>query len=110
MLRVKTPSRLLALLGGHYVDVVRHKGHLLAPAFGALHFQRFVLGDGFCTIKLLPAFLATILVGRHGLKSSTRTQRYNSQWGRCPAEGGAFKHLFDHIQRLVLPEGAQPLP
>jgi hypothetical protein len=30
-----------------------------------------VLGDGLCALKLLPAFLATILVGRHGVKSST---------------------------------------
>jgi hypothetical protein len=59
-----------ALLGGHHVDIARYKGHLLAPAFGALQFQRFMLGDGLPAFKLLPAFLATILVGRHGLKPS----------------------------------------
>ena len=37
---------LSALLGGHHVDIARLKGHFLAPAFGALHFQPFVLGDG----------------------------------------------------------------
>jgi hypothetical protein len=63
----------LALLGGHHVDIARYKGHLLAPAAGALQFQRFMLGDGLRAFKLLPALLATILVGRHGLKSSTRT-------------------------------------
>ena len=62
----------LALLGGHHVDIPRYEGHLLAPAFGALQFQRFMLGDGLGAFKLLPAFLATILVGRHGLKSSTK--------------------------------------
>jgi hypothetical protein len=50
----------LALLGGHHVDIARYKGHLLAPAFGALQFQRFMLGDGLRAFKLLPAFLATI--------------------------------------------------
>jgi hypothetical protein len=29
-----------------------------------------MLGDGLRAFKLLPAFLATILVGRHGLKPS----------------------------------------
>ena len=60
----------LALLGGHHVDIARYKGHLLASTFGALQFQRFMLGDGLRSFKLLPAFLATILVGRHGLKPS----------------------------------------
>jgi hypothetical protein len=60
----------LALLGGHHVDIARYKGHLLAPAFWALQFQRFMLGDGLRAFKLLPAFLATVLVSRHGLKPS----------------------------------------
>ena len=59
-----------ALLGGHHVDIAWYKGQLLAPAFGALQFQRFMLGDGLPAFKLLPAFLATILVGRHKLESS----------------------------------------
>jgi hypothetical protein len=58
----------LALLGGHHVDIARYKGHLLAPAFGALQFQRFMLGDGLRAFK--SAFLATVLVSRHGLKPS----------------------------------------
>jgi len=57
-----------ALLGGHHVDIARYEEHLLAPAFEALQFQRVMLADGFDTFKLLPAFLATILVGRHGLR------------------------------------------
>src|SRR6476660_9091347 len=65
----------LALLGGHHVDVARHKGHLLAPALGALRFYGFMLGDGLSAFKLLPAFLATILVGRHGLESSNEPRR-----------------------------------
>jgi hypothetical protein len=63
---VAAPS-CLALLGGHRVDIARDKRHLLAPAFGALQFQCFMLGDGLSALKLLPAFIATILVGRHGL-------------------------------------------
>jgi hypothetical protein len=59
----------LALLGGHHVNIARDKGHLLAPALGALRFHGFMLGDCFGAFKLLPAFLATILVGR-GLESS----------------------------------------
>ena len=54
----------LALLGGHHIDIARYKRHLLVPAFGALQFKRFMLGDGLGALKLLPAFLATILVGR----------------------------------------------
>ena len=64
-----------AFLGGHHVDIARYKGHLLAPAFGALQFQRFVLGNGLGALKLLPALLTTILVGRHGLKPSKWRQR-----------------------------------
>ena len=60
----------LALLGGHHVDIAQYKGHLLASTFGALQFQRFMLGDGLRAFKLLPAFLATVLVSRHGLKPS----------------------------------------
>ena len=60
----------LALLGSHHVDIARYEGHLRAPAFGAVQFQRFMLGDGLGALKLLPALLATILVGRHKLKSS----------------------------------------
>ena len=45
-----------ALLGGHHVDIARYKGHLLAPAAGALQFQRFMLGDGLRAFKLLPHF------------------------------------------------------
>ena len=63
-------SSALALLGGHHVDIARHKGDLLAPALGALRFHGFMLGDGLGAFKLLPAFLATILVGWHGLESS----------------------------------------
>jgi hypothetical protein len=60
-----------ALLGGDHVDIARDKGHLLAPAFGALQFQRFVLGDGLRAFKRLSAFVAAILVGRHW----TQTQK-----------------------------------
>jgi hypothetical protein len=75
-------SRLawLAFLGGHHVDIARYEGHLLAPAFGAFQFQRFMLGDGFDTFKLLPALLATILVGRHKLKSSNERALANVQF------------------------------
>jgi hypothetical protein len=55
---------------GHHVDIARDKGHLLAPALGALRFHGFMLGDCFGAFKLLPALLATILVGRRGLESS----------------------------------------
>jgi hypothetical protein len=27
-------------------------------------------------------------------------------WGRCPAEAMAFKHRYNHIQRLAMPEDA----
>src|SRR5262249_54131785 len=40
-------------------------------AFGALQFKRLMLGDGFRALKLLPAFLATIFVGRHGRAATT---------------------------------------
>ena len=43
----------LALLGGHHVDIARYKGHPLAPAAGALQFQRFMLGDGLRAFKLV---------------------------------------------------------
>ena len=66
---------LSALFGGHHVHIARHKGHLLASAFGTLRYHCFVLGDAFCALKLLPAFLATILVGRHGLESSNEPRR-----------------------------------
>jgi hypothetical protein len=65
----------LALLGGHHVDLPRHKGHLLAPAFGARWFRDLMLGDGVSAFKLLPALLATILVGRHGFESSNGGRR-----------------------------------
>jgi hypothetical protein len=55
---------LSALLGGDHVDIARHERYLLAPALGARRFQGFVLGDGFGALKLLSAFLATILVGQ----------------------------------------------
>src|SRR6478672_8474609 len=79
MVRVKPPCftlgfpflASLALLGGHHVDIARYKGHLLAPAFGALQFQRFMLGDGLRAFKRLSAFVAAILVGRHW----TQTQK-----------------------------------
>jgi hypothetical protein len=64
-----------ALLGGHHIDIARDKRHLLAPAFGALQFQCFVLGDGVGALKLLPAFFATILVGRHGLNPARERGR-----------------------------------
>ena len=64
-----------ALLGGHHVDIARDEGHLLAPAFGALQFQRLMLGDGLGAFKLRPAFVATILVSRHGLKLQQRSAR-----------------------------------
>jgi len=63
---------LSALLGGEHVDIAGHERYLLAPALGARRFQGFVLGDGFGALKLLSAFLATILVGRHGLTPATR--------------------------------------
>jgi hypothetical protein len=62
-------NHTLALFGGHHVDIARYIGHLLAPAFGAFRFFSFVLRDGLGTFKLLTAFLATILVSRHGLVS-----------------------------------------
>jgi hypothetical protein len=42
--------------------------HLAFPTsrFGAGHFGGFVLGNGLGAFKLLPALLATILVGWHG--------------------------------------------
>jgi hypothetical protein len=39
-------SGVLALLGGHHVDIARHKIHLLTPALGAFRFRGFMLGDG----------------------------------------------------------------
>jgi hypothetical protein len=57
---------VLALLGGHHVDVARHKRHFLASALGARRLLGFMLGDGLAAFKLLPALIATILVGGHG--------------------------------------------
>jgi hypothetical protein len=47
-----------------------HKGNLLAPALGTLRFHRFMLGDGFGALEPVPAFLATVLIGRHGPSSN----------------------------------------
>ena len=102
MVRVKPPCFILgfpflvslAFLGGHHVDIARYKGHFLAPAFGALQFQRFMLGDGLRAFKLLPAF------PRNGIGKSAwaQTQQMSGGrreytiygwwliWGRCPAE------------------------
>src|SRR5262249_3938014 len=71
---------LLALLRGHHVDPAGHKGHLLATAFWVFRFRRFVLGNGLGAFKLLPAFLATILVGWHGLESDEDDGVYRSLW------------------------------
>jgi hypothetical protein len=60
------PSGLLALLGSHHIDIARYKAHFLAPALGARRFRGFMLGDGLGAFKLLPALLATIVVGWHG--------------------------------------------
>jgi hypothetical protein len=70
-----TPLLSLALLGGDHVDITRHKRHLLAPALGARRLNGFMLGDGLSALKLLSAFLATILVSRHKLKSSNESGR-----------------------------------
>jgi hypothetical protein len=74
-----------------------------------------MLGDSPGAFKFRPAFLATILVGRHGLNPAKEAPAvegtiYGRQliWGRCPAEAMAFKHRYDHIQRLAMPEDARP--
>jgi len=64
---------LLALLGGHHVDVPRYKGHLRAAALGTLGLNGFMLGNGLSAFKLLPAVIAAILVGWHG--STPRRER-----------------------------------
>jgi hypothetical protein len=94
---------LYGLVSSSWRSPRRHcpvKRTLLAPAFGALEFQRFMLGDGLGAFKLLPALLATRLVGRHKLKSSD--ERGSSEF--TSAEAVAFKHWCDRIQRLVMPE------
>jgi hypothetical protein len=63
---------LLALFGGHHVDIARQKRDLLAPALGASRLHGLMLGNGLGALKLLPAFLATILVSRHKLEPATR--------------------------------------
>ena len=63
-------NALSALLRCHHEDAARYKGNRLAPALGALQFRRFMLGDGLGALEPFPAFLATILVGRHGFASS----------------------------------------
>jgi hypothetical protein len=44
-----------------------HEGDLLAPTLRALRFHRYMLGDGLGALEPLSAFLATVLISRHGL-------------------------------------------
>ena len=72
----------------------------------------FVLGNGLRAFELLPAFLATILVGRHELESSDKSGGSRSSRWRSLPEGSAFgrrsllQHQPDHTQPLVMPECA----
>ena len=98
----------LALLGGHNVDITRHKRHLLAPALGAFWFHGFMLGDGLDAFKLLPAFFATILAGGHGSTPAACKEFY----GRHPDVEkpilGRANYRAGHIQRLATPGDVQP--
>src|SRR6516165_1654339 len=87
-----------ALFGGHHVDIARHKGHLLAPVFGTLHFQRFVLGNGLRAFEPLPALFANGIVRsayaripRQGRRRQTQNLTLSSSPGEVsPRSAPAF--------------------
>jgi hypothetical protein len=74
---VISDAGMLALFGRHDEDIARHEGHLPAPALRAFQFRRFMLGDGFRALELLPAFLATILIGWHVLLLGAKSVKTN---------------------------------
>src|SRR6516225_6337071 len=76
-----SPAGVLALLGSHHVDGARYKRHPLTPTLGAFRFRGLMLSDGLNPFKLLPAFLATILVGRH-VSIPTAPAAYKAFYGR----------------------------
>ena len=61
-----------ALLRCHHENTAWHEGDLLAPTLRALRFHRYMLGDGLGALEPLSAFLATVLISRHGLTIMTQ--------------------------------------
>ena len=65
-------STVSALLRCHHENTAWHEGDLLAPTLRALRFHRYMLGDGLGALEPLSAFLATVLISRHGLTIMTQ--------------------------------------
>jgi hypothetical protein len=79
--------RILALLGCHHEDTPRNEGDLLAPTLRALRFHCFMFRDGLGALEPFSAFLATVLISRHGL-----THCDARPWSML----GAIKEVGDH--------------
>jgi len=66
LLRTRVPRSLLALLGCHHKNTARHEGDPFCSHTSGIAVHLGMLGDGLGALEPFFAFLATILISRHG--------------------------------------------